>query len=176
MWFKLATWILPKVLDIGGGAVNRALEQKKELQEQKHQTAILKEQGKQEVKRAQAEAVKYAAMTETRSVDELTKGWKDEFSLALFLIPLWFILIIFPVLEMAGYDTCENDKPRLPGEKVECAAGSAQGALEHGLEQLALLPEWYWALVMIMVLKTFGVPVANIIGGIANTLFKRSKK
>lgn len=175
MWLKLASWVLPKVLDIGGGAVNKAMEQRKELQDQKHATAMLKEQGKQEVQRAHAEAVKYAAMTETRSVDELTKGWKDEFSLGLFLIPLWFILIIFPILEMIGYDTCENDAPRKPGEKVECDPGSAQGALEHGLEQLALLPDWYWALVMIMVLKTFGVPVANIIGGIADKLFTRKK-
>jgi len=107
----------------------------------KAKTEIIK--AKVESQITMAEAGKFAEIEIDKSVvDQMADSWKDEYLLIIFTIPAWL-----------------------------CFVPSAQELVTDGFNALANTPEWYQALLAIIVARTFGV--SEFIGKITDK-FRRN--
>lgn len=118
-----------------------------------------KKEQKHEIKKAETAIKIKAAESEDSALLHLVKdSWKDEAVMVCFGTPVFLLLVLLPLISVAGYDVAPANK-----------------AIMDGIKALDKLPEYYWWIIGVIVLKSFGVPVGAAAGKIFGVFTSRSK-
>ena len=108
-------------------------------------------QSKKDRLQAKSDALKRAAEQESATAFALVdRSYKDELWAIVLGAPIALITLVFPIMSMLGYDT-----------------NAGYAAIKQSFERIKDLPDWYFWLIIVMVLKAYGVPVFQLIGKIA---------
>lgn len=108
-------------------------------------------QSKKDRLQAKSEALRRAAEQESATAFALVdRSIKDELWAIVLGAPIALITLVFPIMSMLGYDT-----------------KAGYEAIKLSFIRVNELPDWYFWLIIVMVLKAYGVPVFQLVGKIA---------
>jgi len=111
-------------------------------------------QSKKDRLQAKSDALKRAAEQESATAFALVdRSYKDEMWAIVLGAPIALITLVFPLMSIFGYDT-----------------KAGYEAIKLSFIRVNDLPDWYFWLIIVMVLKAYGVPVFQLVGKIAGSV------